>query len=130
MVRSRSDHSPWASIYRDVGDDNDPDWWRFCFEVLSSGDRIFICGCVEVPGSTWFWSNWPRPVDFGTLTSATVGPAWYRGEVWEQQLRPALNATRFEADQLWGYRWLNRWNDRSLLEQLRTPLSDPTPLSG
>jgi len=133
VIRSRSDHSPWASIYRDVGNDHDPDWARFCFEVLGTGDRIYVCGCVEVPGSTWFWSSWPKPVTFDQLTPATVGPAWYRGEVWEEQLqtandavaqlRPALNATCFQADEASGYQWLNRWNDRSLLQHLRVPMS-------
>lgn len=91
---------------------------------------MYICGAVEVPGSTWFWSSWPQPATFDSLTSATVGPAWYRGEVWEEQLqtvndavaqlRPALNAARFDPDHMPGYRWLNRWNDRSLLDHLRT----------
>jgi hypothetical protein len=133
VIRTRTDRSPWATIARDVGDDNDPDWWRFVIEVLGTEDRMYVCGCVEVPGSTWFWSSWPRPMR-RERTAAAVGPNWYQAPVWAEQLqtandavaqlRTALTATRFVSDQVPGYLWLPRRNDRSLLGHLRVPFPE------
>jgi hypothetical protein len=133
VIRSRTDRNPWGTITRDVGLDNDPDWWRFVIEILGTEDRMYICGCVEVPGSTWFWSSWPRPMR-RERTAATIGPDWYQAPVWAEQvqtvndavaqLRPALTATRFVSDQVPGYLWLPRRNDRSLLEHLRAPIRE------
>ncbi|GAA3338628.1 hypothetical protein GCM10017714_10740 [Curtobacterium pusillum] len=133
VIRSRTDRNPWATITRDVGLDDDPDWLRFNIEVLGTDDRMYICGDVQVSGSTWRWTSWPQPVRLGPHTPAAVGPAWFQAEVWEQQvqtvsdaiaqLRPALNAARYIHDQAPGYRWLPRIRDRSRLEHLRTPIT-------
>jgi len=101
-------------------------------EVLGWDDRVYVCGDVSRVGFQWRWSSWPAPVP-SSCTPAAVGPAWYRADVFAEQLvtvddaiaqlRPALHAIDNIADHTPGFLWLPRELDTAPNAHLRTPLT-------
>jgi len=133
LIRSRSDKNPWAGVGRFSQRNTDGEFAQLhLFEVLGWADRVYVCGDVSGVGFQWRWSSWPADALHQKLTPGRVGPAWYRADVYEQQLvtindavaqlRPALYAIEGLHDQVPGYVWLPRERDLAPNQHLRVPL--------
>lgn len=129
VIRTRHAGNPWADIGRFSQRNTNGEFEQLhLFEVLGWADSVY----VSRVGFQWRWSSWPAHAHFHELTPGTVGPYWYRADVYEQQLvtindavaqlRPALHAIEEIREQSPGFLWLPRECDLTPNEHLRVPL--------
>lgn len=135
LIRARNSRSPWVTIRRIVDTGFDDEHYRVhAIEVLGWADAVYVCGDVTGIGWQWRWSSWPIGAPGGPLTPTVVGPSWYRGGVWKEQLQtvndavaqlwPATHAVHHVAHQAPGYVWLPRERDCVPNHHLRVPDDD------